>query len=364
MNKLSVYTSGRENNFNIIRFIAASMVLFTHSYALYFGTGEAEPLRDFLGMTIGTLAVDAFFITSGFLITSSFFRQNNIVSFIVARALRIYPALIFSLLVTILLIGPYFTIENIEDYFSDPGTSQYFFRNSILFFGVDFSLVGVFTDTPYPNNVNGSLWTMPYEVRMYFFLAVIGIMLGVFKRYFFDKKFISIFWLLLAVFSIASYYFSISDVAVNSKFFRLFSMFFIGVSLFYFKHLIPLTIPLFLGAILMLCTIFYSQDGFHFLYILAFPYIVIFLAYFPKGWILNFNKVGDYSYGIYIYAWPVQQSLISVFPHVNLTEYIIYSFFITLSFAYVSWNFVEVPALGLKTKFSKISPQQKKEINN
>ncbi|WP_372340911.1 acyltransferase family protein [Paraglaciecola sp.] len=72
---LSSYANGRDNNFNLIRFIAACLVLFSHSFALVLGGGLHEPLRGFLNMTLGTIAVDIFFITSGFL--SEFYKLEN-----------------------------------------------------------------------------------------------------------------------------------------------------------------------------------------------------------------------------------------------------------------------------------------------
>ena len=78
--KLSNFTQGgRDNNFNLIRVIAALAVLITHSFALAIGTGDAEPFQQTLGMTMGTIAVDIFFITSGFLVTASLLTRQSII---------------------------------------------------------------------------------------------------------------------------------------------------------------------------------------------------------------------------------------------------------------------------------------------
>ncbi|MFT6842382.1 MAG: peptidoglycan/LPS O-acetylase OafA/YrhL [Psychroserpens sp.] len=368
MNKLSFFSQGRLNNFNLIRFVAATLVLITHSYVLFSGSGEAEPFRNFLGMTLGTLAVDAFFVTSGFLIASSYFRQSSLFSFVVARALRIYPALIVALLFIIFAVGSFFTNLSIDSYLFDPVTIQYFFRNTFLFFGVDFSLPGVFLTNPYPDNVNGSLWTMPYEVIMYFLLAIIGLIFsGI--RFIGKELIVKLCWMILFVISIFFYYLSLSDItlslsdiSISHKFFRLFSLFFIGASIFYFREYIVLSTILFLVSVASLFLVFISQAMFHYVYIFSFPYIVLFLAYVPRGFILKFNNIGDYSYGIYIYAWPIQQAIIASFPSISLLSYVFFSFMITLFFAYLSWNYVESPALRLKSKFSKMSKQQKREV--
>lgn len=123
---------------------------------------------------MGGIAVDVFFITSGFLITYSFFSRNNIIAFIWARILRIYPALFVAIVFCVFVVGLFFTTNTISDYLFDPQTFKFFRRNVTLFSGVKYELPGVFTDNPYMNAVNGSLWTLPYEIKMYTYLAIIA----------------------------------------------------------------------------------------------------------------------------------------------------------------------------------------------
>lgn len=111
-NLISNYTNTRDNNYNLIRFLAAVLVLFTHSFALTYGSGNAEPLRYSLGITWGTIAVDVFFVTSGFLIAGSFFKRGNLIAFGWARILRIYPALFVALLFCVFVVGLAFTSKN------------------------------------------------------------------------------------------------------------------------------------------------------------------------------------------------------------------------------------------------------------
>src|SRR4051812_37390900 len=101
--KLSDVARGRDNNFNLIRVLAALAVLVTHSFTLALGTSDAEPFAHSLGMTPGGMAVDIFFVTSGFLVTASMLQRQNIIAFLWARALRIFPALWVMLIVTVLL---------------------------------------------------------------------------------------------------------------------------------------------------------------------------------------------------------------------------------------------------------------------
>ncbi len=119
--------------------------------------------------------------------------------------------------------------------------------------------------------------------------------------------------------------------------------------LFIFQDKIYLSKRLF-GICLLL--IFYTANYkpiFFPLYNLLLGYIVLYLAYIPTGFIRNFNKLGDYSYGVYIYAFPIQQSVAALIPNISVATMFMYSFSITLIFAICSWHFIEKPALKLKS---------------
>lgn len=171
---ISNQLKSKNNNFNLLRLIAAFAVLISHSYPLATGDGNAETLKKLIGITLGHISVDIFFITSGFLITASLLRSKSITDYILARLLRIYPALIASTILTAFILGPLVTSIKLPDYFSY-ATFTYIIKNSLLIFGVQFELPGVFINVPWKNAVNGSLWTLPYELKMYFYLLVIFI---------------------------------------------------------------------------------------------------------------------------------------------------------------------------------------------
>jgi peptidoglycan/LPS O-acetylase OafA/YrhL len=102
---LGDYVGGRDNNFNLIRFLAASAVLLSHSFPLSNGDPTTEPLRSWLGLSAGEIAVDVFFLTSGFLVAGSLLTRHSVSGFAVARALRIYPAMVVSVLLTVPVVG-------------------------------------------------------------------------------------------------------------------------------------------------------------------------------------------------------------------------------------------------------------------
>src|SRR5262249_52667866 len=165
----------RDNNFNLFRMLAATAVLISHAYALSLGSATAEPFVTTLDISMGGLAVMSFFAISGFFISQSFDRKRSLMDFCVARILRIYPGLLLVLLLTVFVLGPALTTSSITKYFSDPGTFTYVPRNLSLKF-LQYDLPGVFQNNPYSSAINGSLWTLFYEVACYGLVAVVGIL--------------------------------------------------------------------------------------------------------------------------------------------------------------------------------------------
>ena len=164
-NRLGDHWSGRDNNFNLLRLVAATLVLVSHSFAISLQSGAAEPFRSSLGLSLGELAVDIFFAASGFLVTASLFTRRDVIEFAAARCLRIFPGLWVSLALTVLVFGFCFTSLAPSAFFSEWQTWRFTIKNAILVRGVEWTLPG------FPHAVNGSLWTLPSEIAMYALLA-------------------------------------------------------------------------------------------------------------------------------------------------------------------------------------------------
>lgn len=156
-----------ENNFEFIRISAALAVLFSHHYAL---SKLWEPGLSSV-ISLGGIAVMIFFSISGFLVTQSWLSDRNAFRFCLRRALRIWPALIVVVIIAALVLGPAVTTLTINDYLIHGATWDYF---QALIMRIHFVLPGVFNDNPGGASVNGSLWTIPYEVRCYIVMAIIG----------------------------------------------------------------------------------------------------------------------------------------------------------------------------------------------
>ena len=167
------------NNLDVFRIVAACLVIVGHSYVLFPSVGEEDIIRQFTGFTYsGSLAVKIFFFISGMVVTNSIITSSSFVHFTISRFFRIFPALIFLCLITVFLIGPIVSNLNSSDYFSSELPYRYL-KN--IFLKTEYALPGVFTSNNYPNAVNGSLRTLPYEVGCYLFL--LGIFcIGVLKN--------------------------------------------------------------------------------------------------------------------------------------------------------------------------------------
>jgi len=121
-----------------------------------------------------------------------------------------------------------------------------------------------------------------------------------------------------------------------------------GALFFIFQERIFLSKRLFgIGLLVIFYALNYKVIFFP-VYTILLGYLVLYLAYVPNGFIRRFNKLGDYSYGVYIYAFPVQQSIAALVPTIDVARLFIYAFVVTLSLAILSWHFIEKPALQLK----------------
>lgn len=339
----------RENNFTLLRLCAAMAVLFGHSWPLSLGlNGGEDPISNFLigfsGESLPGFAVDLFFVTSGFLVTASYIQRENLYAFIEARALRILPGLSVAVLFCVFL-GFLLTTESKASYFASPTTWSYLKHNILLVTGIQFDLPGVFTNNPYPGSVNGSLWTLPIEVWMYFWVAVLG-SLSLLK----DKKSFNLFFIVLCLL----YAQSSGDnffIAPQPRTAQLALLFLLGGFFYVNRDTVPLGFP-YLAA---LALVVYGTLAFPFsLFIksIFFSYSMLFLALHPSLKLPSIDRWGDISYGLYIYAFPVQQAIAYLMPHVQPVKLFMLSAVITTVLAIASWRLIEKPALKMKGAIS------------
>lgn len=343
--------SGRDNNFNLIRLIAAFAVLVTHSFAIVTGDPAQEPLRGWLGMTIGDFAVDTFFITSGFLVTASLANRRSAIEFACARFLRVYPALLVMLGLTVLVVGLALTSLPAMTYLSSYATVRYLVKCATLLFGIDYLLPGVFEGNPI-KAVNGSLWSMPWEIRMYVLLLALWLCTKLVGKRRSDVW----SWMVVATCIIAlaahmAINFGQTNTTTNHGL-RLFFMFFTGGAFYVLRHRISLSTSAVLAAAVALGVATFHKETFFVVYNLTIAYVILWLAYVPGGFIRRFNSLGDYSYGTYIYAFPVQQITVALLPGISVAAMIFVSGAVTIVLAMASWYTIEKRALSVKERAS------------
>lgn len=348
---LGDYAYGRDNNFNLIRFLAATMVVLSHSYPL---TGHSGEPLDRLGLSYGFIAVDVFFIISGFLVTSSFFHRANPLFFFRSRILRIFPALAVCNVVCVFIVGLLFTNLTSGDYLLNDQLVQYLVNNTLLIFRpLNLWLPGVFTGTPFRNFVNGSLWTLPYEMRLYVLMTILSVLTFMYGGLL-KTSWIRVCIVIMGIVSLIAYL-TIHTIACTDNFqamrfipFRLSTLFFIGATMWVLQNRVRLSGYLALLCVAALLVTSINTRLFFVIYTIIFPFLVFYCAYVPGGKIKLFNKLGDYSYGMYIYAFPVQQSIASCIPGIGVAGMFFLAWFVTLVPASISWHFIEKRILSLK----------------
>lgn len=349
MIQLADRASSHDNNFTLIRLAAAFFVLVSHSFALSTGRPEEEPLTALLGFSLGTVAVDIFFSVSGFLVTGSLCRRGDPYIYFRSRVLRIYPGLFVMIVITVLLIGPAITRLDFTEYFLSPETGRYFLRCATLIFGVSYVLPGVFEANPYPQAVNGSLWSMPYELRMYLVLLLMWLLAQKCSR---GTKRADVFGAVVTLAAgVAWVIFVIGQWQHwSTKWPKLAVEFFAGAFLYIFRARIEPSLANFAlsSCSLIAVRVLISQSAMLALYVLVLPYLIFCIAYAPVGPLKAVREIDDISYGVYIYAFPVQQLVVCLIPGIGALGLTVYSLAIVVPLAIVSWYIVERPALALK----------------
>lgn len=346
MNPLRAITLGevagsRDNNFNLIRMIAASGVLVSHAFPIALGIGTTQPFQNATGLTLGWICVGIFFAISGFLIARSFDRKAHISGWFSARVARLFPGLIVVSVLIALLYGPVFTKLTLSDYFSQPQTWTYIPRNVTLV-SLQFGLPGVFDDLPYPTAINGSLWTLVYEVACYAGVFLAGVLGALASR----GRFAVAFALYLAAFAASGLPGVAELIPAKLEPLRLLSFpFAVGMTFYVWREWMVLS-WLLTALLALLAAALHGTALFEPAFLVAIAYATFVLAYRLGGPIRRYNAVGDYSYGMYVYAFPVQQAAIAVAGPMTPLQNMALAFPITLLLAIVSWYWVEEPALA------------------
>ncbi|HZI14593.1 MAG TPA: acyltransferase [Myxococcus sp.] len=334
---LGACLDSRRNNLDFLRFAAASGVLFSHAFPLGEGKGTAEPLNAFTHgqLSLGRLCVAVFLIISGVLITHSWERTPDLARFTWARVLRIFPGLATALVLSTLVLGVGFTTLPPREYLASPDTYLYVLRNFTLY-QPQWDLPGVFDSNVYPGAVNGSLWTLRFEVGFYLLTLALGLTGQLHKRM------VAVGWVGAAV---------ASSITGRLGFWpELYLYFGGGVGLYLWRDRLRMSPWLALASVAAWVVSARLGYGLRIATGLFGAYVVLYLAFLPAGRLADFGRRGDFSYGLYLYAFPVQQSVTALLGGptpwwVNAAV----SFPVVVLLAALSWHWVEKPALSFKS---------------
>jgi len=207
-----------------------------------------------------------------------------------------------------------------------------------------YGLPGVFADNPLPQQVNGSLWTLFYEVACYAMVAIVGVV-GWILRFQFFRIFILLYTVsYIAIIPILDHH---QGMVLQAR--KLSLPFVIGMAIYHFRGYLRFDLR-WLTALTLLSLASYGRPWFYEVFLISWCYAIFFFGFLQNDILLQYNRLGDYSYGMYIYAFPVEQTIVWYFKTSAPGIVIAASFPITLFFAILSWHFVERPALSRKAK--------------
>ena len=289
----SIPTEPREarlNNFNLLRLIFATLVIVSHAPEIQDGNRKRELLTRVFGtISFGDLAVDSFFILSGYLITKSWVSHPHVFTYLKSRVLRIYPGFAVASLLCAFIIGPIFGTPS---YFTD--FSNYLYLKSLAMLRPP-ATPPIFPGTFYPV-VNGAMWSIYVEFCCYLFVLAFGF-LGLFARRY--------IWAMLTLVAIGTYVPHQTQVVQMTAWhfmnLRCFMAFFSGGLFYLYKAEIPWRNDLAFAALALAIILIFGTAVSEVGVSLLWGYVILQFAHSSKA-LLSFNKLPDVSYGTYLYA--------------------------------------------------------------
>ena len=343
LRSFTIESTQQPNNFDFLRLMLALLVLYSHCYPLGTGSEIAEPVRRLTHgqMTGGAVAVDLFFVMSGFLITASADRSRSLHSFFRKRAARVYPAFLLATLVALLFVLP-LSGGSLQPEGAAHRAADVLLQSARL---REFNYAGAFTGNPFPSAINGSLWSIQYEFWCYVGVAIL-LLAGVLRQRF---VVLSLFCVSLAVstlFVVRGWVFGGKWLGVllgsPQLWARLLPLYLAGVVVYLWRDRVRFSLAGASLACVVLALAAWCPWGCAALFPLAGTYLVFWFAFSPAIRLHRVGRFGDFSYGAYLYAFPVQQLLMKAFSRaVSPWVLFVCAAPLTLLAAVASWHAVE-----------------------
>jgi peptidoglycan/LPS O-acetylase OafA/YrhL len=322
--RLSNFTKHNHNNFDLLRFLAAVIVIHGHIYG-----HEYQPIQFPWGQGVGgQLGVLIFFFISGFLVTQSWIKTKNTAHYLLKRSARIFPGLILIVIVTALMIGP--LVTDIPDYWRKQELYIYIASN-ITLFCQQYALPGI----TYGSKINPQFWTLRVEFALYLVVLVLG----------FCKR-LNVFFVLSIALSLS---FLLPLTPEQIKLFSAILSFCFGASAYLLADKIMLKNSYAFAAAIILASCFYTLCVP--IAVLAVGYLICWAAAAPVKWMHHFGKYGDASYGMYLSSFLIQWLLVRYVPiHWQCYSLFPASLLLAAGYGYHSWHMLEKPALAWAKK--------------
>lgn len=331
-----------ENSFTLVRLVAALSVVVSHAFLLAAGTDRAEPLGVLTPFTLGQHAVNIFFLISGLTVAQSIERAPILRMYVWARFLRIFPGLFAFGVLFAFVAGPLLTTLPILEYFSDAHTWMYPFAVLGQFARAE-PPHEIFMTSPLAGAINTPLWTIKYEIFAYIILGCV-VWGGRFRRPVNTAILVLCFAGLLIVARLIQP--AEQDVGTLYQFGRFGFSFWIGVLAYRLRDNVPLSPWLLLITLGFTAT---STPGLRDIaYIVFTGHLAIIVGTLRFGALSAMAQRNDVSYGVYIYSWPLQQTLITSVPTMGVVALLTASIAGAIILGYLSWRLIEQPVLAWK----------------
>jgi peptidoglycan/LPS O-acetylase OafA/YrhL len=324
--------------FDFLRIALAITIVVNHSFLIV--DGNFDYVRAHHLWAIFSLTLPMFFALSGFLISASA-QRLRLHDFLLNRALRIVPALAVDISISALVIGPLFTVFPWKTYYTDTEFKHYFL-NIVGF--IHYLLPGVFLSNPFAGQVNGSLWTVPPEIGCYAIMTAL-IASGAIKS---GRKLFAAFAAFTVCFYLALNYgpdlstfdttiFNYLRNFIGERGRGLYFYFLGGTLLYHFRHKVPYSPYLFAlcVALCLLRNLSFFGPWKDILFLFPVSYMTAYIGLLPIRRLPLFSG-GDYSYGIYLYGYPLQQMLIQLHPRLPIALHCLCSIVLATGVAMIS----------------------------
>jgi peptidoglycan/LPS O-acetylase OafA/YrhL len=335
--------SGPEsNNFLILRLVAATLVIYGHSYVL---AAPCMDCRDVASSITGSteilshrIGLFAFFVISGFLVTKSCLESSSAGSYFAKRVLRIFPGLAVCSAILAFGLGPAFTTLPLSEYLGSYTTWSYFLTNASTYH-IAADLPGVaLRSGSFATAINGNLWTIPVEVRLYILVGVASVAAW--------RSKIALN-LLAAAFIVMGAFDLLPMITHGAWEYRLAALFAIGALMYVNRDCVPYS-PACAVLLVLIAILSQGTQAYFFAWSAALVYGVMVMAYGRK--IPLPRWLGDYSYGIYLYSFPIQQLVAHYLPSAGPHKMFLIAAPLAWVAGAISWTLIEQPALQFKRK--------------